>query len=188
MLRLPLGYSVGGDKLLVSGQPDLDSAVGISSLTSLRIDVTSLQIHRSLDGRDVGIDVQVVPVIRAHLGQDVGGLILRQSQLDLDVRRGSLDGIVQLVLLLIQIDLLPIRGNKEAILIIHLINDKIISFTYRRNSISAISITLMASCFHMSIDYLVTLLLGAGFFFRHKLAVLLSRKEIIVERTSYQMT
>ena len=36
--------------------------------------------------------------------------------------------------------------------------NKIAFFTYRRNSIDAISITLMASYFHMSIDHLVTLI------------------------------
>ena len=94
----------------MSGQPHADQTIGINSLTGLGVHIASLQIHRGLDSRDVGIDVQVIPVISTHLSQNIGGHVLRQGQLNLDIGRGVLDSIVQLVLLLVQIDLLTIRS------------------------------------------------------------------------------
>ena len=94
----------------MSGQPHADQTIGINSLTSLGVHIASLQIHRSLNSRDMSINVQVIPVISTHLSQNIGGHVLRQGQLNLDIGRGVLDSIVQLVLLLVQIDLLTIRS------------------------------------------------------------------------------
>lgn len=60
-------------------------------------------------------------------------------------------------------------------------------FTYRRNSISTISLTLIVTPFQDVRRLFVHPLnrRGVGFFFRHKLAILLSHKEIVVERFSY---
>ena len=100
----------------MSGQPNANQTVSVNSLTSLGVHIASLQIHRSLDSRDVSINVQIVTVIGTHLSQNIGGLILGQGQLDLDIGRSSFNSIIQLVLLLIQIDLLTIRSDEETIL------------------------------------------------------------------------
>lgn len=113
--------AVRRNEILVSGQPNFDFTIGLSLFTSLGVDIASLEIHGSLDGRDVGVNVEIISLVGTDLAQNISGLTLRQSQLNLDVRRGGLDGIVELVLLLVDIDFLTIRSDEEAILIIHLI-------------------------------------------------------------------
>ena len=110
------GYTVGGDEVLVSGQPDSNQAILGSLLTSLGVDIAGLQIHDGLNGGDVGVDIEVVTLIGVHLSENISGLVLGQSQLDLNIGAGGLDRIIELILLLIDIDLLAIRGNKETVL------------------------------------------------------------------------
>ena len=110
------GYTVRRNKVLVGGQPDSNEAVLSGFLTSFRVDITGLQIHNGLNSGDIGINVQIVTRISIHLTENISGLILRQLQLDLNIRRSSLDSIVELVLLLVQIDLLTIGSYQEAIL------------------------------------------------------------------------
>ena len=111
-----LGYTVGRNEILVSGQPHFDFAIRLSFLTSLGVDIASLEVHGSLNGRNVSVNVEIVSLIGTNLAKNISGLVLGQGQLNLDIGRSSLDSIVQLVLLLVDIDLLTIRGDEETIL------------------------------------------------------------------------
>ena len=100
----------------MGGQPHADQTILSGFLTGLGVDIASLQIYRSLDSRDMGINVQVIPIIGTDLSQNISGHVLRQSNLNLNIGRGSLDRIIELVLLLIQIDFLTIRSYQITVL------------------------------------------------------------------------